>query len=79
MSILSRDRRRPGRRRTVTRRHAITLALVFMPPWAAALVVAGFILTLDGRPDHQRIGADTRLHQLAAEQSREQGRGVLMK
>jgi hypothetical protein len=50
-----------------------------MPPWTAALVVAGFILTLDGRTDHQRIGADARLHQLAADQPRGLARGVLIK
>jgi hypothetical protein len=79
MSILSRHRRRPGRRRTVTRRHAITLALVFMPPWTAALVVAGFILTLDDRAGGERISANARLHQLAADQPRGLARGVLIK
>jgi hypothetical protein len=41
--------------------------------------VAGFILTLDDRAGGERISANARLHQLAADQPRGLARGVLIK
>jgi hypothetical protein len=64
-----RQDRKLGRRFAVSRRRAMTLALVFTPSWAAALVVAAFILTLhDQGSDREHIWADVQLHPPPAQQ-----------
>jgi hypothetical protein len=50
MPITSRHDHKPGKRFAVRRRRAMTLALVFIPPWAVALLIAASIVTLH---DHQ--------------------------
>jgi hypothetical protein len=46
MPITSRQAGKPGKRFAVSRRRAMKLALVFIPPWTVALLIAVSIVTL---------------------------------
>jgi hypothetical protein len=56
MPTTSRHERKPGKRFAVRRRRAMKLALVFIPPWTVALLIAAFIVTLhDHRAEDEHL------------------------
>jgi hypothetical protein len=65
MPTTSSPDRRPGKRFAVRRHRAMKLALVFIPPWTIALLIAASIVTL-----HDQGAGDE--HLLAHAQDRHQ-------
>jgi hypothetical protein len=64
MAATSRHDRKPGKRFAVRRRRAMKLALVFIPPWTIALLIAVSIVTLyDQGAGDEHLLAHVQAHQ----------------